>query len=163
MSNNARRVLEHVAVVHVRPSSVRPDGRVLRGHPAGTVAVSTEPDEWGLYHVGYAVRNRADRWDGKLGRAIAVGRLARNVERFRGGYDPADGPLGAGAEFRRTRLVVAGLRHLRAAYPRVLSRNFLAALDDTIRRMEVALDLVVFRRLDRETPIPGEPEEALAP
>jgi len=95
------------AVVHVRPTVVLADGKVVRGHPAGTIAVAMTPDDDGHYPVGVSFRNPKDRWDARIGRTVAVGRL--RVQR-RGRIAMAPSSETSGDDFRRTRLLLAALQ-----------------------------------------------------
>lgn len=125
------------AVVHVRPTVVRSDGKIVRGHPAGTIAVAMQPDDDGKHAVGVAFRNPKDRWNGRLGRLIAVGRL-RCQRKVRLALSPS--LLSIGEDFRRTRLLLAALQFVEHVLAPDLVPEARMAVTDTGLRLAEGLE-----------------------
>ena len=147
---------EEHAVVHVRPTVVLADGRIVRGHPAGTVVVAMSPAEDGRHDVGVAFRNPKDRWDGRLGRVIAAGRMA-TPRKGRMAFAPSADS--AGEDFRRTRLLVAALQYVQDVHAEDLIPAARDAVRDTTLRLAEALERARERAKNAVPPPAPDPSD----
>jgi hypothetical protein len=118
--------LNDFAIIHVRP------GLDSKTQPVGTVAVNLQAFKRGRLVVGYAIQHsKLDKWDAARGRAVAVGRAARNRDaELCGSVDPKIG---------RRELLIAALELIVDNESMLnLSRNFRSSTCDTLSRMLAA-------------------------